>query len=256
MEPAVPRPPLTPKLNLSSLEPVGSPLVAARQLTASTDALARAPTAGTPADAAPADSPSVEATASVAPAKVSESHGAPPEAATQELPVVPAAHGHATVAAVADVSAAVLGSKVGKVTGGTVTPGRVGTLKVLSLGHSISTPYDATSGAASGRAQHEPLVAVFAVDSATPVLLSAAASGETFTAVSLELFATSADTAPAFRIDLANAQIVAARLGWGAPGASTAAPSAPTLTASFVYSKIGWTLVEGAKTSAATWSAH
>lgn len=249
MEPAVPRPPLTPKLNLTAVEPAaGSPLVAARNLTASTDALARAQTeapgatapAGTATEATPAIAPPVQTEAPPAAAPADAQHAVPPVIAAPAPSAVPAATGVATLTTVAGASVTVLGSKSGKVT-----------LKLLGLTSGLAAPYDLSSGAASGRVQHEPLVAVLAVDAATPVLLGAAASGEALSSVSLEL---DADASPDFRLDLTNAHIVTAKLGWGL-GSGAAQPSPPTLTVSFAYSKIEWTWVHGAKSASAAWHA-
>jgi type VI secretion system secreted protein Hcp len=250
-------------------------LVAATESTASAApvAVAKAPDSARPHSPA-AGSPLVAARQLALPSTLQ--HPVPPTAASAALAVAdPPDIGLTTLSSVSDVCATLVGDDSGQLTGGIMTPGKIGTLKVLGLAHTISSVHNPASGAPSGRTQHEPFVVVLAVDLATPQLYKALATHERLSTVVLELCALPASSGgaataasstvssvPVFRIELTHATIAAMQLGWGntafshsgsAAGGAPLMQQAPTVTVSFVYSKIEWTWVQGGDTATATW---
>lgn len=230
--PSTPKPPVAePRATDADHLAAGSPLVAARQL-----AVALPGTLAAPSQLA---SPS-QATASLK--------------SPVAVPTLPLGDiGITTLASVTDACAKIVGERSGQLTGGTTTPHKLGTLKVVGLAHRVSVPHDAGGGLRSST-HHEPLIAVLAVDVATPQLYRAMTSHETLASVVLDLYGGDAAAAPAFRIELVGARITAVQLGWGAVERPEHAPPGPTVAVSFVYSKIAWSWVQGGETSTATWA--
>ena len=232
--PSTPKPPVSePRATDADHLAAGSPLVAARQL-----AVALPGTLAVPSQLA---SPS-QATA--------------PLKSPVAVPTLPLGDiGITTLASVTDACAKIIGERSGQLTGGITTPHKLGSLKVVGLAHRVSVPLDARGGLrSSAHTHHEPLIAVLAVDVATPQLYRAMTSHETLASVVLDLYGGDAAAAPAFRIELVGARITAVQLGWGAVERPEHAPPGPTVAVSFVYSKIAWSWVQGGETSTATWA--
>ena len=81
-----------------------------------------------------------------------------------------------------------VGEKSGEIEGSVTQKGREGKILVIAFTHEVTSPRDTTTGLATGRRQHGPLVITKEVDRATPPLHAAQASNESFKAWELELW--------------------------------------------------------------------
>lgn len=82
----------------------------------------------------------------------------------------------------------VKGQNQGKIMGGSIQKGREGWIEVIAYNHEILSPYDASSGLASGKQQHHPLVVWKEIDQSTVAFLQALIQNETLTTVELKNF--------------------------------------------------------------------
>ncbi len=100
------------------------------------------------------------------------------------------------------------GQKQGDIKGGATERGREGSIAVISVAYEVDAPYDQTTGAASGKRQHKPVVITKTIDPATPKLLQALVSNEVLTSVKIEFWRPAPEVvAPYFVMVLTNALV-------------------------------------------------
>jgi type VI secretion system secreted protein Hcp len=131
----------------------------------------------------------------------------------------------------------------GAITGVDPLPDNSGTgIKLASLQHSLTLPFDAASGQATGQRRHGPLTIVKQLDANTPKFYRALANNETLTQVVIRFFGTPTNSAVTniFTYTLTNAKVVAVR-NWQ-PNANdpAAAPYVQPEEVSFIYQQISW----------------
>ncbi|TIC84373.1 type VI secretion system tube protein TssD [Nocardioides sp. GY 10127] len=168
--------------------------------------------------------------------------------------LLPALHGDggepavAAVAANDPISGRCTGAQQGVIKGDTTTKGREGTYAITSLTHGLDVPFDGTSGAATGRLTHEPVVIRTDVSSATPLLLQALTRHELLTSCTFRFWRTDAKGVSRnyFRLDLTDAYLVSYRLV-GRPGGDD------QVVFSLVYGSVQWTWTESGVTTGAEW---
>ena len=110
----------------------------------------------------------------------------------------------------------VKGQNQGQIRGGSIQRGREGWIEIVAYNHEIISPYDATSGFATGRRLHQPLIVVKEIDQSTIPLFQALIQNETLTTVELKNFTQnklgtaggSAKEMLSYSITLTNARII------------------------------------------------
>lgn len=111
----------------------------------------------------------------------------------------------------------VKGQNQGQFKGGSIQKGREGWVEIIAYNHEILSPYDASSGLATGKQQHHPLTVWKEIDQSTIAFFQALIQNETLTTVELKNFTpnklgtaggTGVETL-AYSITLTNARIVA-----------------------------------------------
>lgn len=122
-----------------------------------------------------------------------------------------------------------------------------GAIDVLTWSFGVSSARDST-GQATGRRVHEPLVITKAIDKSSPVLIQYGVQNTLIASAKLELrhFVSNKST-KYFEIEIKNARVrsVQTRV--------TGANLAPVETVSFVFSKIEWTFVDGGISAQDDW---
>lgn len=83
-------------------------------------------------------------------------------------------------------------------------------IPILSIASDVSVPFDAATGQAVGRRQHQPLTLVKNLDKASPLLFLMAVTNEVVKQVDCVLYRSqpTGETQPFFRIQLRNARVV------------------------------------------------
>lgn len=80
------------------------------------------------------------------------------------------------------------GQNQGQIKGGSIQRGREGWIEVIAYNHEILSPYDSSSGLATGKRQHHPLIVWKEIDQSTIALFQALIQNETLTTVELKNF--------------------------------------------------------------------
>ncbi|HEY1123447.1 MAG TPA: type VI secretion system tube protein TssD [Haloferula sp.] len=143
-------------------------------------------------------------------------------------------------------------------TGATTIQGELedGTIEGLAYQHEIVTPYDAATGASTGRRQHKPLTLVKPIDKATPLIYKALAQNSKCDEVILRFWRKDPKSEKAtqyYAITLKDAFVRNVR-GWKPNTRDLSADRAGDLEeVTFVYKAIEWTYTEGGTTED-TWS--
>jgi type VI secretion system secreted protein Hcp len=148
----------------------------------------------------------------------------------------------------------VTGAKQGAIQGDVTLKGREGTIAVTAVSSQIDSMFDPTSGAASGKRQHQPISITKRIDQASPKLYTAMVTNETLTDVTLAFWSPLPDgtgmQTPYFTIKLTNATIVGITLN-----SQDAQDTAAQTQVRFVYQRISWTWTDGGITGQDDWRA-
>lgn len=122
--------------------------------------------------------------------------------------------------------------------------------------HEVKSPRDASSGLATGRRQHKPIIFIREIGKASPMLMKAMTDNEVLTSVVMEVREQNPAglMAPIYTITLTNARCVGVRQ-WSDVGSNgRTATSGAMEEVSFTYEKITWTWVSGGVTHEDSWS--
>lgn len=150
----------------------------------------------------------------------------------------------------------VKGAKQGQIKGSVTQKGREGQIAVYEFHHEVMSPRDASSGMATGKRVHKPLMVTKEIDKSTPLLLTALTTNEILSEVILRFYAPAANgvEAQVYTIKLTNANIASIAddmsLNKVEPGLKL--PVLETIT--FIYQKIEWTWVDGNVMASDNWS--
>ena len=123
-------------------------------------------------------------------------------------------------------------------------------IAVVDLRHTLSTPWDASTGHASGAPRHAPVVVTKELDRASPVLAEAWATNAVFTSWKLEVLGADGlgRRVPVYAVELRRAVVVHITVETG-----EAAAALPRESVSFAYERITWTWADGNVTATADW---
>lgn len=80
----------------------------------------------------------------------------------------------------------VVGQNQGQFRGGGVQKGREGWIEIIAYNHEILSPYDPSSGLATGQKQHQPLVVLKQIEQSTIYFFQALIDNEILTTVELK----------------------------------------------------------------------
>jgi type VI secretion system secreted protein Hcp len=149
------------------------------------------------------------------------------------------------------------GQKTGDFKGSVTQKGREGLIKVVSADHLITSPRDLSSGQATGKRQHQPIVITKEIDRSTPLLHAALVTGEIITEWRLDFWRPSATgvEVQAYTIQLVNAAIVSLKLEMLNNEYPENANIPERERVAFVYQKIVWTWTDGGITAMDDWAA-
>jgi type VI secretion system secreted protein Hcp len=150
----------------------------------------------------------------------------------------------------------IVGQKQGAFNGGVTEKGHENSILVHAFDVQIASPHDPTTGAASGRRQHQPVLILKEIDKSSPLLWNALVTNETLTTWLLKFFTASATGVNQllYSITLTNASIASmdeSMLDNGVPANATL-PLREQIT--FTYQKIQWTWAEGGVTASDDWN--
>ncbi len=154
------------------------------------------------------------------------------------------------------VYAYIRGRTTGEILGEVTTAGREDLHAVLAYSHEVVMPYDAATGQATGRRQHQPFRIVKLINRGSPLLLQALANNETLSEVRITLWTMglSGKHVHVATYELTNAHIVSLR-PW-MPNKSDAATAGytPAEEVAFTYESITVTFVDGGYTATDKWA--
>jgi type VI secretion system secreted protein Hcp len=143
------------------------------------------------------------------------------------------------------------GKAQGAIKGNVTAKGREGAIALLSVDYEISSSFDPTTGMATGKRQHKPIVVTKAVDETSPSLLKALVTNEVLTTVKIDFWRQAPETtAPYFSITLTNAIVSDVTLKSSADEATS-----ETEQLRFVYQSIVWTWTPSGMSARDDWNA-
>lgn len=124
-------------------------------------------------------------------------------------------------------------------------------ISVIDVRHTLVSPRDVVTGAATGKRRHAPIVVTKEVDRATPQLLQVWARNDVLTTWRLDVFAADAfgRRVPRYTIELGRAQVV--EIALVTPEDATF----PRESVAFAYERITWTWADGNVTATDDWLA-
>jgi len=131
-----------------------------------------------------------------------------------------------------------VGTQQGTFQGTGAVQGSTTLIPVYSLTEAVTVPYDAGTGAKTGKAQFAPLTITKELDNSSPQLFLAAVNGENLRTVTCTLYHSAADgiTRAYYKIVLTNAYIVEVKDS--GDGVNGTAPGDERERVSFAYEKI------------------
>ena len=154
----------------------------------------------------------------------------------------------------------ITGQKTGQIKGGVIQKGREGQIAVFAAYHEIISPRDPTSGLATGKRMHKPIIITKEIDKSSPVLYQLLCTNENLTDVTLRFWAPNMATSIGtgqevqnYTIKLINAHIASITLNMAdnkIPG-QTSLPEEERVE--FTYQKITWTWTDGGVTFSDDW---
>jgi len=141
--------------------------------------------------------------------------------------------------------------KSGEIKGGSTQRGRENMIVVHGIDHSVVVPIEASSGAASGRRVHKPIVITKGVDKSSPALHQALAMNEMLSEVTIQFYEVSKEGVERnhYSIVLKNARISGLRHVMLDNKKPDSARSPAYEELSLVYESITWTWTDGAITA-------
>jgi type VI secretion system secreted protein Hcp len=143
------------------------------------------------------------------------------------------------------------GKTQGAIKGNVTAKDREGAIALLSVDYEISSPFDPTTGLATGKRQHKPIVVTKAVDETSPSLLKALVTNEVLTTVKIDFWRPAPETAASyFSITLTNAIVSDVTLKSSADEAKS-----ETEQLQFVYQSIVWTWTPTGTSAQDDWNA-
>jgi type VI secretion system secreted protein Hcp len=149
------------------------------------------------------------------------------------------------------------GQKQGDIKGSVTITGRVGTMGIVAVTHSIVSPRDPQSGLPTGKRMHKPISVRKDIDQASPLLLSALVNNETLTLYKLDFYQTNKAGVEKniYRIELTNASISSYDVHQDDIRDTANVKLAVWEEVAFTYQKIKWTWIDGGITAGDDWEA-
>jgi type VI secretion system secreted protein Hcp len=149
------------------------------------------------------------------------------------------------------------GQKQGSINGSVTQKGRENSILVHSFNNEVISPRDASSGSATGKRQHKPLVVLKEIDKSSPLLWNALVNNETLVNWQLKFWAPAAGGTAAeqqiYTITLTNASIASMR-EYMPDNLDPAQAKLPLLEeVTFAYQKIQWVWTDGGITAQDDW---
>jgi type VI secretion system secreted protein Hcp len=141
------------------------------------------------------------------------------------------------------------GDKQGDIKGDVFTKGYEWSIDVKSFNHELTAAYDPSTGALTGKRQHNPLVITKKVDRSSPLLAAMLATGENIPTWEITVFSIGAQNAVSilYKIKLHNAKIISLQQEANVDGEFEE-------VVSFTYKKIEWLwTANGGITTADSW---
>ena len=153
------------------------------------------------------------------------------------------------------------GQKQGLIKGSVTQKGREGKIMVIAAEQEVNSRRDASTGLATGRRQHKPLVIFKEIDQSSPRLYSALVGNETLSNWELQFWGPSIGTAATasgkevmrYTVRLSNAVISDIRFQMLNNKNPDLVRYAEYEEVSFVYEKIEWTWVQGGISASDDW---
>lgn len=146
----------------------------------------------------------------------------------------------------------ITGANQGKIQGGVVEKGKEGLSSVIAFEHQIVSPRDHSTGLATGRRQHSPIVIRKEIDKSSPKLYNALSNNENLTEVVLTFYR------PAGKVGLGASslwyEIRLKEVMISGIKTTTNEKGMPVEEISFHYQKIQWTYADGGVTHEDTWA--
>jgi len=148
------------------------------------------------------------------------------------------------------------GQKQGAIKGASVQKGREGQIEVNAVDHQVNRSFDASGVPAAAR-QHQPFVITKDVDVSSPQLYQAMVGAEPMSEFTLQFFQTQAAGSELnyYTVTLAGAQIVGIKCEMPNNNYADLAALNVREKVAFTYTKITWTIVNGARSAQDTWGA-
>ena len=143
----------------------------------------------------------------------------------------------------------------GEINGSVTQAGREDSIMVIAFNHEVESPRNATSGLATGKRQHKPLIITKEIDKSTPLLMNALTNNENLSEVILQFWrpSRSGKEFQFYTIELTNARIVDIHQEMLNNKYPENMQHAEREHISFVYQKITWTYEDGGITSTDDW---
>jgi len=148
------------------------------------------------------------------------------------------------------------GDTQGEIRGSVTQAGREDSIMVIAFNHEVESPRNASSGLATGKRQHKPLIITKEIDKSTPLLMNALTNNENLPEVILQFWqpSRSGREFQYYTVELTNASIVEIRQEMLNNKYPENMPHPEREHISFVYEKITWTYEDGGITSTDDWS--
>jgi type VI secretion system secreted protein Hcp len=149
----------------------------------------------------------------------------------------------------------VVGTKQGEIRGSVTQKGREGRIAVIAMSHEILSPRDATTGMATGKRQHNPLVITKEVDRASTGLRTMLIANEVAKEWELLFFRPSSTGVETqyLTIRLTNAAIASIDMTMPNNKDVELTKLETFEDVAFVYQKIEWTWVDGGLVAVDDW---
>jgi type VI secretion system secreted protein Hcp len=146
----------------------------------------------------------------------------------------------------------------GEINGSVTQAGREDSIMVIAFSHEVESPRNASSGLATGKRQHKPLIITKEIDKSTPLLINALTTNENLSEVILQFWqpSRSGREFQYYTIELTNARIVDIHQEMLNNKYPENMQHSEREHISFVYQKITWTYEDGGITSTDNWGTH
>jgi type VI secretion system secreted protein Hcp len=152
------------------------------------------------------------------------------------------------------------GQRQGDIKGSCLQKGRVDTIAVIALSHSIISPRDAASGLPTGTRMHKPLVITKELDKSSPLLYNTLTQNENITTLTIHFYTPQLDAKRGmgeevnnYIVELTNANIASIDFRMANNKHPDLMKFAEYEEIAFTYEKIMWTWKDGGITSSDSW---